>query len=106
VYVHKQSSQNRVRGPVSDDDLFELISRSQSRRIDDQRCSLRHMGPFDLKPLQFGDTPAPQNGHLSAPASSSSQLETPRRQTVRNEGQLNEQFFDLLLRSQVEYVAV
>jgi len=30
---------------AEDDCLFELISRSQSRRIDDQRCSARHLTP-------------------------------------------------------------
>ena len=30
---------------AEEDSLFELISRSQSRRIDDQRCSARHLTP-------------------------------------------------------------
>ena len=38
---------------TEEDSLFELISRSQSRRIDDQRCSARHLTPRSRIISQF-----------------------------------------------------
>lgn len=37
-----------------EDDFFDLLTRTQSKRMDDQRCSLKVMGaaPGDRKPLQ------------------------------------------------------
>jgi GoLoco motif len=72
---------------VKDDaDLFDLICRSQSRRIDDQRCSLRLKNDAAVKPLNLDE-----NRTALPPASN----------TATSDKQLDERFFDMLIRSQV-----
>jgi GoLoco motif len=87
-------SQPRGQTTVNSDDLFELISRSQSRRIDDQRYSLRHAGPLNGRSIKHDSNSVAKQEPVVV------KNETPHTQVQRKE-QDDDQFFDQLLRSQV-----
>lgn len=39
-----ENEEKRTGKPANEDDFFELLTKSQSKRMDDQRCSLKVLG--------------------------------------------------------------
>ncbi|XP_017009583.1 G-protein-signaling modulator 2 [Drosophila takahashii] len=106
-----QEEKQRATRKAKDDDFFEMLSRSQSKRMDDQRCSIK-MNPAGAPAVATGATRKPlvqQNSlfvdptnlpGLKSPSSANPIGHGPLARSATTTQQPDDDFLDMLMRCQ------